>query len=541
MMTTKRLFLAAAAVIGVGLVAGGGAANADTPRKGGVLNFVVASSIPSYDGHRETTFGVIHPIAPFYSLLIRVNPDNPSSPSDFQCDVCEGAVPAATDNGTRYTFKIRKDIKFHDGTPLTAHDVLATYQRIIFPKEGVPSARQSFFRMVEKVTAPDDYTIEFKLKFPSAAFMPALATPYNWIYSKKDLDAHGYNWHTKNINGTGPFVFVQHQVGAFVEGKRYAAYHHADRPFLDGFKAIQAEKLAPRMQAIRGGRADIEFRGFPPSARDDLVKALGDKITVQESDWNCVLLGTPNQLHKPFDDPRVRKALTLALDRWEASDKLSKIAIVRTVGGVVFPNHPLATPVGELTKLAGYGKDPVAAKAEAKKLLQEAGVDFTKTYVLNNRDVDQPYKILGTWMIDQWRQVDLKFTQATKPSGPFYDTLRKKKDFDVSLDFNCQSTINPIADITKFLGSSTDSYGGYQDQALEDLYAKIERLGDDNELRPLIRQFEARTLSDMAHQQVSMWWYRIVPHRSYVKGWKISPSHYLNQQLDNIWLDKVGV
>ena len=71
--------------------------------------------------------------------------------------------------------------------------------------------------------------------------------------------------------------------------------------------------------AIRGGRADIEFRGFPPKARDDLVKALGDKITVQESDWNCVLLFTPNHSVKPFDDPRVRRALTLAVDRYSGS------------------------------------------------------------------------------------------------------------------------------------------------------------------------------------------------------------------------------
>ena len=61
-------------------------------KKGGTLNFVVGSKIPSYDGHKETTFGMIHPIRPFYSLLIRVNPENPSSPDDFVCDLCEGSV-----------------------------------------------------------------------------------------------------------------------------------------------------------------------------------------------------------------------------------------------------------------------------------------------------------------------------------------------------------------------------------------------------------------------------------------------------------------
>ncbi len=98
--------------------------------------------------------------------------------------------------------------------------------------------------------------------------------------------------------------------------------------------------MAVRLQAIRGDRASIEFRGFPPKARDDLVKALGDKITVQESDWNCALFYTPNQGRKPFNDPRVRQALSLGVDRWGGAKYLSRIAIVKTVGGVVVPNHP---------------------------------------------------------------------------------------------------------------------------------------------------------------------------------------------------------
>ncbi|MGA0159420.1 MAG: ABC transporter substrate-binding protein, partial [bacterium] len=96
-------------------------------KRGGTLNYIFGSKIPSYDLHRETTFGVIHPFSPYYSLLIRVNPDNPSSPTDFVCDVCEGTVdPAGEDGGKKYTFKIRRGIEFHDGTPLNAHDVVAT-------------------------------------------------------------------------------------------------------------------------------------------------------------------------------------------------------------------------------------------------------------------------------------------------------------------------------------------------------------------------------------------------------------------------------
>ena len=148
-MGLNLLKLTAAAAVGIGLSTG--MAGTMEPKSGGVLNIVTASKIPSFDGHIESTFGVIHPIGPMYSLLIRVNPENPSSPTDLVCDVCEGDVPSPSDDGKTYVFKIRKDIKFHDGTPLTAHDVKATYDKIVFPPEGIPSNRKAFFKAVDSI------------------------------------------------------------------------------------------------------------------------------------------------------------------------------------------------------------------------------------------------------------------------------------------------------------------------------------------------------------------------------------------------------
>jgi peptide/nickel transport system substrate-binding protein len=160
---------------------------ATTPIKGGILKFVVPDEPPSFDGHKETTFALIHPIAPFYSVLIRVNPDDPATLTDFVCDLCT-EMPQPGDGGKTYTFKIRSGVKFHDGSPLSAKDVHATFERIIFPQEGVSSARQAQFGMVESVTSPDDTTVAFKLKYPSGAFIPALANPFNFVYSKAVLD-----------------------------------------------------------------------------------------------------------------------------------------------------------------------------------------------------------------------------------------------------------------------------------------------------------------------------------------------------------------
>ena len=124
------------------------------------------------------------------------------------------------------------------------------------------------------------------------------------------------------------------------------------------------------------------------------------------------------------------------------------------------------------------------------------------------------------------------------PSPVFYDILRKKKNFDVSVDFNCQAVVNPIADVTKFLGSAGNNYGNYEDPELEAIYDKLQKAATEEDQRKYMREFETRALSDQAHIAVTLWWYRIIAHRSYVKGWKITSSHYLNQNLANIWLDQ---
>ncbi len=130
-----------AACIGAMLVTVLPAAAAETPKHGGTLTYMIpADAPPSFDGHRETTFATVHSAAPFYSVLIRVNPDNPSSTTDFVCDLCT-EMPQPTDDGKTYTFKIRDGVKFHDGSPLTAADVAASWQAIVHPPAGVTSAR----------------------------------------------------------------------------------------------------------------------------------------------------------------------------------------------------------------------------------------------------------------------------------------------------------------------------------------------------------------------------------------------------------------
>ncbi len=524
--------LAAALALGAALPA----TAADTPKRGGTLTYMIpADAPPSFDAQREETYATIHSAAPFYSVLIRANPMDPGSP-DMVCDLCT-EMPQPTDGGTVYTFNIRQGVKFTDGTPLTADDIVASWKKIMFPPPGVISPRQSNFMMVDKVEAPNSQTVVFRLKFATDAFIPALADPYAFIYSKAKLD-QDIHWYEKNILGSGPFKFVEYETGQSITGVRNPDYYHPGLPYLDGFKGIFADKQVTRVEALRSDRASIEFRGFPPTVRDELKQALGDKLAVQEDDWNCGGLLTPNHKRKPFDDPRVRRALTLALDRWHTAPELAKIALVKTVGGVTFPGSPLAPSKEQLEQIAGYWPDIEKSRAEARRLLKEAGQE-NLSFELLNRSTDQPYKYYGIWAVDDWSKIGVKVTQKVLPVGPWF-AAQRSGDFDVTTEGNCQNVVNPLADVGKYLPHtiSAGNYGNFEDEHEIELYNSMLRELDKSKQKEKLFQFAKYVLDDQAHGIFLLWWRRIVPYHAYVKGWKIGPSHYVNQDLGTIWLDK---
>ena len=509
----------------------------EKPKRGGTLTYLIpADAPPSFDAHRETTYATIHSAAPYYSVLIRVPPDNPASTTEFVCDLCV-EMPKPTDNGKTYTFKIRQDVKFHDGSKLTAQDVAESWKYIVHPPKGVTSARQTYYEMVDSVEAPDDQTVVFKLKYATTAFLPALADPYSWIYKKEILDKDPH-WYEKNIMGSGPFKLVKYEVGQSITGERNKDYYHKGQPHLDGIVGIFADKQSVRTDALRADRGAIEFRGLPPAARDQLVKEAGKDIAVQDSDWNCGNILTPNQRRKPFDDVRVRKALALAIDQWKGAPALAKIANVRTVGGIVFPGSPLAATKAELEQMPGYWPDIEKSRAEAKRLLKEAGAEGLK-FELLNRNVDQPYKFVGTWVIGEWKKIGLNVEQKVVPTGPWFSNMRAGT-FDVAMEANCASVVNPVLDTGKYLPAKVfpENYGGYDDDKSIALYDKMRTETDPAKQREAMRAYEVYTLDTKVNEIVLPYWYRIILARSYVKGWKISPSHYLNQDLANVWLDK---
>jgi peptide/nickel transport system substrate-binding protein len=233
---------------------------------------IPADAPPSFDAHREGTFATVHSAAPFYSLLIRVDPNNPSSTTDFVCDLCT-AMPQRTNDGKTYAFKIRQGVKFHDGTPLTAADVAASWDHIIHPPESVLSPRESHYMMVDTVEAPDPSTVVFHLKFATSAFLPALADPFGWIYKKEILDKDPH-WYETDIFGSGPFKFAGLEIGQSIKGVRNPDYYQRGYPISTALPAsTPASRPCGSPHCAATGRQSSSAAFRPRSATSWLVRS----------------------------------------------------------------------------------------------------------------------------------------------------------------------------------------------------------------------------------------------------------------------------
>ena len=251
--------------------------------------------------------------------------------------------------------------------------------------------------------------------------------------------------------GSGPFVFVEHRNGAHWMGKRFDRYWEKGKPYLDGFRAVFIKSQAV-VTALQGGQIQAEFRSISPGERNQLVNALKDKITVQEAPWVCKIDLLFNTEAKPFDNLKIRQALSMAIDRWGGSDALSKITILKPVGGPLLPGSPLALGNDELAALPGFGRDPEKSRAQAKALLAEAGAANLK-FKLINRNVNHPFTPLGVFVIDQWRrigvtaehqQLDVSQQKATIANG----------EFQVALDAFCADSDDPKPLLLPYLSKS---------------------------------------------------------------------------------------
>jgi peptide/nickel transport system substrate-binding protein len=506
------------------------AAIAQSPKTGGTLTFAVTAEAPTTDCHATTTYAAVHVLAPHYSLLLKVDPD---AYPKLKPDVAESWT--VSPDGRTYTFKIRSGVQFHDGTTLTSKDVQATFDRLRAPSAGIVSIRQALFADITAIETPDPATVVMTLKAPDASFLDSLALPYNCIYSAARL-AEDPNFPAKTVMGTGPFMFVEHRNGAHWIGKRFDKYWEKGKPHLDGFRAVFIKSTSV-VTAMQGGQIQAEFRSISPGERSQLETALKDRITVQEAPWVCKMDLLFNTEVKPFDNPKVRQALSGAIDRWGGSDALSKITIVKPVGGPLLPGSPLSLSNDQLAALPGYGRDPEKARAEAKKLLAEAGVADLKVKLVN-RNVNHPFTPVGVYVIDQWRRIGVTAQHEQLDVSQQKSTIANGQ-YQVALDAFCADSDAPKPLLLPYLSKerSPRNMSRSKSPELDALYDKFNAASDDKQRMELAAAMQRLVVTE-ANSVPVIWYSRLVAHVSTMKGWKIIPTHFANQDLADVWLDQ---
>jgi peptide/nickel transport system substrate-binding protein len=525
------LAIATLAVLVTSLVLVGMAAAADAPRKGGVLLAVIGADPPSLDPHQESTFANIQLVAPLYSTLLQIDPYN--YPKVIGDVASEWKI---SPDGLTYTFKIRPGIKFHDGSPLTAADVKATYDKIVFPPQGTRSVRKIHYSAIERVEAPDPQTAVFKLKFPSASLLDNLASPWNVIYPKKYLDKDP-NYFMKNVVGSGPFKFKSYTRGATFEGERNPDYFVKDRPYLNGYKFFISPETSVRAAAIRSGRAYIEFRDLPNSEVDAIKKQLGDKVAVQETSQVGQFGIAMQNTVKPFTDIRVRKALTLGFDRYTAGKVLFPLTGLRDVGGLMRPGTEWAIPQAELEQIPGFWRDAEKSRTEAKRLLAEAGYPNGFKTVMKNRNVKLPYQDLAVYVIQEWRKIGIEVENRPLETAAWFADGRDTGNFELFLQPTVEFMDDPDQFLNRYTTGAPANYGRFSDPVLDDLFSRQARTVDPAERKKLVIQLQKKVL-EQAYYMPGLWWTRRVVHWAKVKNYVAPPSHYTNQKLQDVWLSE---
>jgi len=341
------------------------------PKYGGVLRWAGLADTPFFDLHQCDTAACATPMEPMYDTLLRYNP----------LDGGRTVIPdlAATwevsSDGLTYTFHLRDGVTFHDGAPLTAEDVKASFDHIIFPPPGILSPRKAVFDAVQEVTVVDPLTVQFLLRPPRSFFLAAIASGWNVIYRKQTLEAHHFDLKKlKLAPGTGPFIFDSYQPGQVWKMHKNPHYWNPALPYLDGLEMHHLPYGPATAAALLTGQVDYAY-GLGADTRADVEKQ-SDTFTTVTYGIPSVVGAYINVTHKPLDDVRVRQAMNLVLDRCVIKKTIAAIREMQY--GMWMPSsdvvHAQAYREATLNHAPGY-YCPTRQEdiAQAKALLSQAG------------------------------------------------------------------------------------------------------------------------------------------------------------------------
>jgi peptide/nickel transport system substrate-binding protein len=531
MRRSNRTALVACVWLLVGLALAPISALAEEPQRGGILKVSLSGDPPSLDMLQESTFLVDIPLSPVYNGLVVFDPHGfPKIIGDL------AKSWEKSEDGKTWTFKLHEGVKFHDGAELTAEDVKTSWDHIYNPPKGFVSSRRSDYTMIDSIEATDKYTVVFHLKYPAASFLSMLAAPANFIYAKADIDK-GPDWHKKNTNGTGPFKLKKYLRGSSLELERNPNYFKEGLPYMDGIKYYVIKDLSASAKSVRSGRTDVEFRGFPPAEVEAIQKQMGDKVVVRYpkamGQWGVAI----NVDKKPFDDERVRKALSLALDRYDMAKTLKPLSGLETIGGLVHPDTEWGLKPEEMQDLPGYGPDHEANVQEAKRLLAEAGYPDGFKTVLTNRSIKLPYIDLGVYIVSAWKKIGVNAEHKVEESATWTDN-RRNRAFDLMIDpYGSTAAGDPDEMLVKFITGSSENYGRFSDPEVDALYEQQKVELDPQKRIELAKEIQRKVISK-AWWLPGLWWTRIEVRSAKIKNYEPHHNHWMNRRLEDVWLAK---
>lgn len=505
-------------------------------KSGGVLKYGITSRPPHFDFHQSGTINSLGSQGCMFDNLIRRDPRN--SGTTIIPDLAHSWEIAK--DGKTYTFMLRKDVQFHDGAEMTSDDVKATFDRIAKPPQGISIPRSTLFASVSEITTPDKYTVQFKLAEarPPAFIMGALASGWNGIVRRKTLEDNGYNLRrVVDIPGTGPFKSLRRVENEVWAMEKWKNYWNKGLPYLDGIEFYHALPFSPELgSALLSGRVDYARLLDPGSLRK--VKATPGMSGTDF--YQSVIQATwMNNKKKPLDDPRVRRAFHLVLDKPVLVDVVKDIAPMM-VGGFIYPFSEFATPTPELGKRLGYQTNTDASIKEAKALMKAAGYEKGITgldYLVREVASFKLWSQAIQAMLQQTLNVQSNIRTAVE--SVWFDDVRTGK-FDLAIGAIVSTLLDPSDYFNAWYGKGgPQNYSGWENPKFLALLPQIDREVDAKKRLDLIRQAEAIMEEDppllpMSWEKINDGWY------NYVKGH--NPKDYFGiydvVRFDTFWLDK---
>jgi peptide/nickel transport system substrate-binding protein len=441
------------------------------------------------------------------------------------------------EDGTELTLPLRQGVRWHDGRPFSAKDVVCTWN-LLTEKSADKlrlNPRRSWYRNLEQVTATGDNEVIFRLKRPQPSFIALLAAGWSPIYPchvpARDMRSHPI--------GTGPFRFVAFKPNERITVERNPDYWKKDRPYLDGIEWTMMPNVSTRMLAFIAGQSDI---ASPYGVTIPLLKEVQSRapqaicqITATNISRDLII----NRAVPPFDNPDLRRAMALSLDRKAFIDILTEGQ--GDVGGAMLPPPEgiWGMPPDMLATLSGYDPDVPKNRAEARGIMHRLGYGPDKRLPIklsmrNMAAVRDPAVIL----IDQLKEIYVDGELETIDTVQWYRKLMRK-DYTVGLGVSASGLDDPDQQFyANYVCNAERNDNGYCSPEVDALVDRQSVEADPDKRRALVWAIERKLAEDVARpiifypRSASCW-------QPYVKGLTIMVnSIYNGSRFEDLWLDK---